>query len=236
MISSSQLNKNLCLIQSKIQSAAKNAGRQADKITLVAVTKTFPHEAWNKALELKLTNIGESKIQETENKIKKFNHRRQIELHLIGHLQGNKVRKAISLFDIIQTIDSIKLLNKINKISQQENKIQKIFLQVNTGKDPQKHGLNKDDVFSLARETALMSNVVLKGIMTIPPKEVTEKQRRTIYNKTRTIKDKIQQFIESECKYLSMGMSNDFEIAIKEGATHIRIGSALFGERSSGQC
>ena len=81
-----------------------------------------------------------------------------------------------------------------------------------------------------------MSNVVLKGIMTIPPKEVTEKQRRTIYNKTRTIKDKIQQFIESECKYLSMGMSNDFETAIKEGATHIRIGSALFGERSSGWC
>ena len=231
MISSSQLNKNLYFVKSKIQKAAQQSGRKASEITIVAVTKTLSFEAWNKALELKLTTIGESRILEVENKTKEFNHRNQIELHLIGHLQSNKVRKAINLFDIIQTIDSIKLLRRINQISQQENKKQKIFLQVNTGKDPQKHGFKEHEVFITAQETTKMSNIILNGIMTIPPQKETETKLTAIYNKTRKIKDKIQQSIERECKYLSMGMSRDFETAIKEGATHIRIGTMLFGDR-----
>ena len=202
-----------------------------NKVNIIAVTKTLSSKAWNIAMEQQLTTIGESKIQEAKDKSKQFNFRQQIELHLIGHLQRNKARKAINLFDIIQTVDSIKLLKRIDQISKQENKKQKIFLQVNTGEDPNKNGFTAQEVFIAAGEIEKMSNVVLKGIMTIPNQKISKKKLCDIYSKTRKIRDKIKQTIESECQYLSMGMSNDYEIAIKEGATHIRIGSALFGER-----
>ena len=123
MISSSQLNNNLCFIKSRIQKAAKQNGRKTEEIKIIAVTKTFSSEIWNIAKEQGITTFGENRIQETENKTKKFNHRKQIDLHFIGHLQNNKVRKAVNLFDTIQTIDSIKLLSRINQISQQKNKI-----------------------------------------------------------------------------------------------------------------
>ena len=231
MISSSQLNNNLCFIKTRIQKSAQQSGRKAEEITLVAVTKTFSAEAWEKALEQKLTTIGESRIQEAENKTKEFNYRKQIKIHLIGHLQSNKVRKAINLFDTIQTIDSIKLLRRISQISQQENKRQKIFLQVNTEKHLKKNGFIEDDIYTAAEETTEMSHVLLRGIMTIPPIEISNKNLSEIYSKTRKIKEKINLSIEKDCKYLSMGMSKDFETAIKEGATHVRIGTALFGKR-----
>ena len=231
MISSSQLNNNLCFIKSNIQNAAQQSGRKADKITLVAVTKAFSSEAWNKALELKLTTFGESKIQEAEKKTKEFNSIRKIKLHLIGHLQSNKVRKAIKYFDVIQTVDTIKLLERINQMSKEENKCQRIFLQVNTGQDINKHGFTEKDVYTAAERTKNLPHTSLEGIMTIPPQNLQEKKLCKIYEKTRKIRDDIQQTIESECKYLSMGMSNDYEIAIVEGATHIRLGTALFGER-----
>jgi len=233
MISSSQLKNNLCFIKSKIKTATQPSGKTVEEIIIVAVTKTLPIEAWNIAKEEGLTSLGESRIKEAENKIIQFNYRQKVDLHLIGHLQSNKVRKAINLFDIIQTVDSIKLLNRINQISQQENKKQKIFLQVNTGKDPKKKGFIDSDVYLAAAETVEMSHISLKGIMTIPPQNISKHTLSEIYRKTSKIKEKIKESIERDCNYLSMGMSHDFEIAIKEGATHIRIGTALFGERLS---
>ena len=227
MISLFQLTQNLCVIQSKIHSAADH---QAE-ITIVAVTKTFPCEAWNLALKNNLTKIGESRIQEAENKIARFKQRKKIETHLIGHLQSNKVTRAIQHFDIIQTVDSIKLLNRIDKASKEKNKKQKIFLQVNTGRDPNKFGFLKEEIFNAAEQTTKLQNITLCGLMTIPPQKITEKNIGKIYKKTCNIKDRIQQTIDNKCQNLSMGMSNDFEIAIKEGATHIRIGTGLFGDR-----
>ncbi len=236
MISSPLLAQNLSLIRTKIKNAAHYSGRKTDEIKIIAVTKELPLEIWNYAKENNLLKLGESRVQEAEHKLKEFKHtREQLELHLIGHLQSNKIRKAIKYFDIIQTVDTIKLLERINKISKEENKHQKIFIQVNIGKDPNKYGFTEKDVFTAAEQIKKFTNISLEGIMTIPQQNLQEKKLCKIYEKTRKIRDKIQQTIESECKYLSMGMSNDYIWAIKEGATHIRVGTALFGKRNQ-QC
>ena len=138
---------------------------------------------------------------------------------------------AIKYFDIIQTVDTIKLLERINKISKEENKHQKIFLQVNTGHDPNKYGFTEKDIFAAAEQIKNFSHISLVGIMTIPPQDISKNKLQFIYRETRKIRDKIKHTIDNHCKNLSMGMSNDFETAIIEGATHIRIGTALFGER-----
>ena len=225
------LGQKLQLIKTRINNAAIKSGRNPNNITIVAVTKTFPPGIWDTALQNQLTTIGESRIQEAENKNKIFTNRKKIELHFIGHLQGNKTRKAVQLFDVIQTIDSLKLAKRVNIISKQIKKTQKIFLQVNTAGDHNKHGLSPDETIEAAAEIVNKMNVSLIGIMTIPPNNISEKHLQYIYNKTRIIKEKIQKTTGNNCKNLSMGMSNDYETAIKEGATHIRLGTALFGER-----
>jgi hypothetical protein len=236
MISSTLFAKNLSLIRTKVKNAAHWSGRKTDDIKIIAVTKELPPETWRYAQENNLFKLGESRVQEAEHKLKEFKHtRKQLELHLIGHLQSNKIRKAIKYFDIIQTVDTIKLLEQINKISNEENKHQKIFLQVNTGQDPNKYGFTEKEVFTAAERIKKLPHISLGGIMTIPPQNLKEKKLCKIYEKTRKIRDNIQQTIERECKYLSMGMSNDYIWAIQEGATHIRIGTALFGKRNQ-QC
>ena len=225
------MENKLQRVNLRIQKAAIKSGRKPNKITIIAVTKSLPPEYWDLSIQHHITTIGESRIQEAEVKSKQFTKRKKIELHLIGHLQGNKARKAVQLFDVIQTIDSLKLAKRINTISNQETKIQKIFLQVNTGKDPNKHGFSPKETIAAAQEIAKMRGLALIGIMTIPPKNISKGNLKSIYKETRKIRDVVQSSIEKRCNNLSMGMSNDYEIAIEEGATHIRIGTTLFGER-----
>ena len=225
------MKNKLQLVKSQIQSAAIKSGRNQNDITIVAVTKSFPEGIWDVAFQNNLTTIGESRIQEAEIKNKKFSNRKKIELHLIGHLQRNKARKAVKLFDVIQTVDSLKLAQRINLISNQEKKTQKIFLQVNTGNDPNKQGFSPKETIAAAKEITKMKGISLIGIMTIPPNNISEKKIQSIYKKTQKIRDTVYKSIEKNCKNLSMGMSNDFKTAIEEGATHIRLGTALFGER-----
>ena len=225
------MEKRLQRVNTRIQNAAFKSGRNPSNITIISVTKSFPPGIWDTALHRHLSIIGESRIQEAEKKNKKFTNRKKIELHLIGHLQSNKARKAIQLFDVIQTVDSLKLANRINIISNQEEKKQKIFLQVNTGGDPNKHGFSPQKIVRAANEIVEMKNISLIGIMTIPPNNISEENLQSIYKVTRKIRDTVQKSIEICCNNLSMGMSNDYEIAIAEGATHIRLGKALFGER-----
>ena len=225
------MENKLQLVNARIKNAAIKSGRNPSNITIIAVTKSFPPGIWDFALQHHLTTIGESRIQEAEIKSKKFTKRKKIELHLIGHLQGNKVRKAVQLFDVIQTVDSLKLAKRINTISNQETQPQNIFLQVNTGGDPNKHGFSPKETIAAAKEIAEMKNILLIGIMTIPPNNISKGNLQSIYKETRKIRDTVQISIEKRCNNLSMGMSNDYEIAISEGATHIRLGTALFGER-----
>ena len=154
-----------------------------------------------------------------------------LEVHLIGHLQSNKVRKAIQLYDVIQTIDSIKLAKKISTIANKSGKIQRIYIQVNTGKDPLKKGFLLKDVNRAAFEIAQLDNILLEGVMMIAPFADIDGAYRKIYTKTRDLRDQLLFGGIDTCKYLSMGMSRDYEMAIEEGATHIRVGSALFGNR-----
>jgi pyridoxal phosphate enzyme (YggS family) len=231
MIPSSKLNNIMEALDSRIQNAAKKSGRSPDDITLIAVTKSFSQNIWDIALQHNLATLAESRIQEAKEKLTTFKHRDKIELHLIGRLQSNKARKACKLFDVIQTVDSVKLAQRLNTVSAEENSVQKIYLQVNIGNDPNKQGFAPEEIIDSAKKITDLKNLELTGIMTIPPNGIPDNNLRALYKKTREIKDKIKESINHHCINLSMGMSDDFEIAVEEGATHIRIGTALFGER-----
>ena len=231
MYSPSTLKDRLDYIQGKIQKAAISSGRKQKQITLVAITKKFPVEIWKQAVNVSLTTLGESRIQETQKKVETFQERDKIELHFIGHLQSNKVRKAIELFDIIQTVDSIKLAEKIDRICKENSIKQSLYLQINAGLDSKKYGISEKNVLIDAHEVTKMENLRLKGIMTIPPQNLSKTELRSVYRKTCKIRDEIRIKINNHCQNISMGMSNDYEIAIEEGATHIRIGVGLFGMR-----
>ena len=230
-MASPALRARLSEITARIQLSAESVKRNPAEITLVAVTKTFPLEIWKDAINENLTCIGESRVPEAAEETKNFPFRDKIELHLIGHLQSNKARKAIKLFDVIQTIDSIKLAKRINTICAETGIEQRIFVQVNIGNDPAKQGFSINSAMEAILEISEMKHLICEGIMTIPPHELPEKKLLDIYRKTRKIRDMAKKSINNNCKYLSMGMSNDFETAITEGATHIRLGTALFGER-----
>ena len=231
MVPPPSLRDNLSAISARIQSSAERVKRNPREITLVAVTKAIPTGIWQEALDEDLNCIGESRVPETEEKAKNFPYRDKIELHLIGHLQSNKARKAVELFDVIQTIDSIKLARRINTICAETGNKQRIFIQVNTGSDPKKQGFTINKVIDAIQEISMMQHLICEGIMTIPPYGLPTPPLLDIYRKTRKIRDLVRESINKKCNYLSMGMSNDFENAIAEGATHIRIGTALFGER-----
>ena len=153
-----------------------------------------------------------------------------MKLHLIGSLQKNKVRKAVKIYDYIQTVDSIALAKKINKIAQEENKTQKIFLQINIGNLENRRGFLTKEIEVAASTINLYKNISIEGVMIIPPLTDTKKKYLNYFKKAKDIQIKIKTKIKT-CKNLSMGMTNDYVDAIKEGATHIRIGTALFGIR-----
>ena len=184
------------------------------------------------AIKYGLFCLGESRIQETEIKLPQLANRDKAEVHLIGHLQTNKVRKAVELYDVIQTVDTLKLAQKISKIACDLNKIQRIYIQVNSGQDPQKHGFEVESILEKVQEIFQLSNITIEGIMMIPPHIEMDDKYRSIYSRTRKLRDEIVTMGIDSCKNLSMGMSRDFEMAIEEGATHIRLGTALFGARA----
>ena len=155
----------------------------------------------------------------------------KIEFHLIGHLQSNKINKALTIFDVIQTVDSIKLAEKINTACKKINKIQRIYIQINSGDDSLKHGFSTNEVIDAAHIINQLSNIKLEGIMMIPPFMKINDEYRNIFKKTKKIQLDIYNSGIKNCKNISMGMSRDYKIAIEEGATHIRIGTALFGSR-----
>ena len=199
-------------------------------IKIVAVTKTHTFSAIASAAQNNIIDIGENKVQETEKKLQNQNPPLNVKLHFIGHLQKNKAKKAVQLYDYIQTVDSISLAKKINKISKEENKIQKIFLQINIGNKKNRHGFFTAEIESAALTISSFYNTKIKGIMIIPPLTESKKEYIRYFKKAKKIKDSLQKKIKT-CTNLSMGMSNDYVEAIKEGATHIRLGTALFGER-----
>ena len=194
----------------------------------MAVSKNHPLNKILQATKLGVLHFGENTVQEAEKKKEAFPEKG--ELHLIGHLQSNKINKALKLFNVIQTIDSYKLLQKLDKKAKEINKIQRIYYQINIGKDPNKSGFTEKELIKVIPKTKKFANIKLEGIMTILPQNKKKEERKELFLKTKKIRDDIAR----RCKIpleLSMGMSQDYKEAIECGATIIRVGSKIFGNR-----
>ena len=194
----------------------------------MAVTKTHPKEVVQETFNCGIKYFGENKVQEAE---KKYIDKPQgLELHLIGRLQTNKINKALKIFDVIQSVDSLKLAQNINKRALILSKNQRIFCQINIGKDPQKTGFTAEELECHIEEITNLSNITLEGIMTILPNNIDKKKRNQLFAKTKQITKKISKDYNRRLE-ISMGMSGDYVDAIKNGATIVRIGSKLYGSR-----
>jgi len=216
-------------VQERIKSASLRVGRKPEGILLVAVTKTISSENIHQAIQQGLTHFGENYIQEAQRKIETL---RQGVWHFIGHLQTNKAKQALKLFSMIETLDSQKLARELNHQALQVGKTIDVLIQVNEAGESTKSGLTPDQVPSLLKESTTWPGLRIRGLMTIPSYHPDPEQSRPWYSSLHRRREKWQQeFPEIELSHISMGMSHDFEVAIEEGATIIRVGTALFGAR-----
>ena len=196
-----------------------------NNITILAATKTRTVDKILEAIEAGITIIGENYAQEAESKYEKLKGR--VKIHCIGHLQTNKVKKAVKIFDCIQTIDSLKLAKEINKEAKKINKIMPVFIEINIAKEPNKTGCMPEDAKTLAEKISKLENLRLEGIMTMAPFLEDNEKARPYFRQTKQIFDKLN------LKELSMGMSHSYKTAIEEGATIIRLGTIIFGPRNN---
>ena len=223
---------DLIKIKEKINNSILVNNIPNHNVEIVAVTKTFSSEAILAAFEEGILNIGENKIQEAEYKFPQLPNLPKLKKRLIGHLQSNKVNKAINLFDTIDTIDSKKIAQRLDNSLKKINKTKEVLLQVNASKDIAKYGFDLNDQEQLL-DVINYKHLVVKGLMTIGEFTRDEKKTRKTFILLRQLRDKLNDQLESDKKLtdLSMGMSSDFNIAIEEGSTQIRLGTALFGSR-----
>lgn len=215
----------------KLQEAAESCGRSAADITVVAVSKTRPLQDVVDAVAAGMKDIGENRVQEAERKY--VGLKRDFRLHMIGHLQSNKARDAVALFDVIQSVDSIRLAEILDREFARAGKTGEIMLEVNTSGESQKYGLSPEEVVAAARRVFALSNTRLDGLMTVGPLTEDETEIRAAFGELRRLFEQIrsEHTNRDEFSELSMGMSDDYKIAVEEGATMIRVGRALFGPR-----
>lgn len=220
------LQQNLEEIQIRIDAAAKRAGRDAGDVKLVAVSKTHPAETIREAIAAGQTAFGENKVQEAESKIKEIG-RDGAEWHLIGHLQSNKARRAVQLFDVIHSVDSLELSRRLERICIEEGREElPILVQVDLARETTKSGVTEEDLPGLVEFLKGCERLKFTGLMLLPPYFDDAETARPFFKRLREIRDRVISGGE-----LSMGMSHDFEVAIEEGATIVRVGTAIFGER-----
>lgn len=227
MATESDIARNLHQINDRIERACVRAGRDTSDVTLIAVSKTVPAAAVSEAIRAGVTDVGENRVQELREKVGQVEGSPR--WHMIGHLQSNKVKDAVKVAGMIQSVHSPALALKIGGEASAIGKIQDVLIEVNIGHEPQKTGADPGSldgvIFSIAGQPGLR----LRGLMAIPPVSTSEQIRR-YFQQMRDIRDRLKATLP-DCRELSMGMSEDFEIAIQEGATMVRIGRAIFGER-----
>ncbi len=212
----------------RIEEAARRAGRDPREIQLVAVSKTVESARIREAIEAGVSVLGENYVQEAQKKIEEIG--RLVAWHFIGHLQSNKAKYAVRLFDMIHSLDSLPLAEELNRRAEQADRFIQVMIEVNLSRQATKFGADEDRVMNLAKEILHLRYLSLEGLMTMPPYFDSPEMSRPYYIELR----KLQEKMVSEgisMKELSMGMSNDFEIAIEEGATYVRVGTAIFGPR-----
>ena len=224
--------KRIQNIKKRIEEAADKCGRDPSTVSLVAVSKTIPVNRVREAIEAGVTVFGENYVQEAR---EKFNRLATfpVSWHFIGHLQSNKAKYAVRLFDLIHSVDTLKLARELNKQAQKNAKIQNILIQVNISKESSKSGADAENVLDLIDKVRHLENLSVKGLMTMPPFFNDPEKARPYFSALRNLRDRIKIKAPSEIALdeLSMGMTGDFEAAIEEGATLVRIGTAIFGER-----
>jgi pyridoxal phosphate enzyme (YggS family) len=232
---------NIAVLHERIAAAASRAGRRPEEISLVAITKTFPPEKVQEAGEAGLRVFGENRVQEAEPKILWSRvEGLDFEWHMVGHLQRNKVKKAIQLFDIVESVDSLRLAQEIDARCRAASVRMPLLLEVNVSGEASKHGFavydadgkQMDDFLGAVQQIVAMPNLDPQGLMTVAPFGPPEEELRACFRSLKLLHERLRElFPSTRWRHLSMGMTDDFEVAIEEGSTMIRIGRAIFGER-----
>ena len=226
------IKDNIDNIMKRIEDTCKKVGRDPKDITVIAVSKTVESDRAKEAVEEGINNLGENRVQEL---IKKYDELKNIDIswHMIGHLQKNKVKYIIDKTLLIHSVESLSLAEEINKRAGKNNLIAKVLIELNIGEEESKFGINEEDVYDFITSMEQFENIKVLGLMTVAPFCENPEDVRWVFKKMKNIYDKISNMSlkNAEMKYLSMGMTNDFEIAIEEGSNIIRIGTAIFGAR-----
>jgi len=233
--------ENIEQVQERITAAARRAGRNSSEITLMGVSKTFPAERIREAYAAGLRVFGENRVQEFAGKANALRDLPDAEWHLIGHLQTNKAAKAAELFDAVDSVDSVRMAEKLNACAESVGKTLSILIEINVGGEKAKSGVEpsvdeqgSDELEQILRGAPRWGNLKIHGLMTVPPYTEDPEGSRPYFRQLRQIRDSIvaRELPQVGTAVLSMGMSHDFEVAIEEGATCVRVGTAIFGERA----
>ncbi len=231
--------ENIARVRERIAAAAGRANRNPNEITLMAVSKTFPAERIREAYAAGQRVFGENRVQEFAGKAAALGDLRDTEWHLIGHLQTNKAAKAAELFDAVDSVDSVRMAEKLNASAESAGKILSVLIEINVGGEKAKSGAapDSDELVQILQGAPLWGNLKIRGLMTVPPYTEDPEDSRPYFRQLRQIRDRIaaRSLPQIGAAVLSMGMSHDYEVAIEEGATCVRVGTAIFGERGKPQ-
>jgi PLP dependent protein len=226
----SSIADNLERVRGQIAQAAAKAGRDVKDVELVAIAKTHPAEKVREAVEAGQTLFGESRVQEARAKIPELSS--NIRWHFVGHLQKNKVRQALPLFEMIHSLDSLALAQDVNRIAEEEGLYPRVLLEVNVAGEGNKFGFAPDKLREQMEALLALPRLSIEGLMCIPPPTVESEDSRKFFVEVRGLRDSLENEFNIKLPQLSMGMTQDFPIGIQEGATLVRVGTAIFGERS----
>jgi len=232
-IKTTRLIGSISSIYKRISHAAMRAGRNPEEVKLIAVTKTVTVQQIKEAIDAGLRTLGENRIQEAKAKIEELSADStmpSVSWHLIGHLQKNKAKYAVRLFDLIHSLDSAELAEELNSQAEKIGKVQEVLMEVKLSPEETKHGVAKTDLPEFLKMVQTLKHLRLRGLMTVPPFFEYPEEVRPYFRELRALRDEAEA-AGYHLPELSMGMSNDFEVAIEEGATMVRIGTAIFGER-----
>ena len=235
-MSESNLQAGLAAIHQRIAAAAKRAGRVADDVTLIAVSKTHTADTIRAAFELGVRHFGENRVQEWEGKRNALQDL-QAEWHLVGHLQSNKAAKAARFFHSVDSVDDFALAQRLDRARSElgESRKLRVLIEVRIAPEETKSGAAREELVALAEQVSSLNGLDLQGLMCIPPFLDDPESARPYFKELRELKEILERRLEKKLPVMSMGMSHDFEVAIEEGATEVRIGTALFGTRASPQ-
>ncbi|HXG65445.1 MAG TPA: YggS family pyridoxal phosphate-dependent enzyme [Blastocatellia bacterium] len=227
-----EIKERLARVHERIAQAAERARRKAEDVTLIAVSKTFDASTVQQAVDAGARNLGENRVQEAVAKAPQVSGA-GLRWHLIGHLQSNKARAAVRTFDVIHTIDSVELASRLNRIAGEEGRRPAALIQVDLGHEETKSGADEADLPAIVETLDAAENLDFRGLMTLPPFFEDPARARPYFRRLREILESLNRGRAPERRLteLSMGMSHDFEVAIEEGATMVRVGSAIFGAR-----